>query len=166
MSAATLILIAPCSLLIGAALQILVVRLCSARTKGILAALFCLPSLLAVAGTIPMIQAGRPLYANLFAWDGPLALVLQVDALSALFALMGAGIGGFVLVYSIGYMAHDKSATRFYATMLVFIAAFIGLVYSVNLFIFFQCFFIIVGVTSACSLAIMNMHTLSRSFVS
>jgi NADH:ubiquinone oxidoreductase subunit 5 (subunit L)/multisubunit Na+/H+ antiporter MnhA subunit len=28
---------------------------------------------------------------------------------------MGTGLGGFVLLYSIGYMAHDKSATRFYA---------------------------------------------------
>ena len=54
------------------------------------------------------------------AWDGPLALVLHVDALSALFAFMGAAIGGLVLLYSIGYMARDRSATRFYATMLVF----------------------------------------------
>ncbi len=161
MSAATLILIAPCSLLIGAALQILVVRLCSARTKGILAALFCLPSLLAVAGTIPMVQAGKPLYADLFAWDGPLALVLQVDALSALFALMGAGIGGFVLVYSIGYMAHDKSATRFYATMLVFIAGFIGLVYSANLFIFYLCWEVI----GLCSFSLVGFWYTNREAV-
>jgi NADH:ubiquinone oxidoreductase subunit 5 (subunit L)/multisubunit Na+/H+ antiporter MnhA subunit len=161
MSAASLILIAPCSLLIGAALQVLVVRLCSARTKGILAVLFCLPSLLAVAGTIPMVQAGRPLIANLFAWDGPLALVLQVDALSALFALMGAGIGGFVLVYSVGYMAHDKSATRFYATMLVFIAAFIGLVYSANLFIFYLCWEVI----GLCSFSLVGFWYTNREAV-
>ncbi len=105
----------------GAALQILVARLCSARTKGILAALFCLPSLVAVAAMVRLVRAGQAIDVNLSSWDGPLALVLHVDALSVLFALMGAGIGGFVLLYSIGYMAHDKSATRFYATMLVFI---------------------------------------------
>jgi multicomponent Na+:H+ antiporter subunit A len=52
---------------------------------------------------------------------------------------MGACIGGFVLLYSVGYMAHDKSATRFYVTMLVFIGGFITLVYSANLFIFYLC---------------------------
>jgi NADH:ubiquinone oxidoreductase subunit 5 (subunit L)/multisubunit Na+/H+ antiporter MnhA subunit len=139
MSAANLILIAPCSLLVGAALQILVAKLVSARTKGILAALFCLPSLVAVIAMVRLVQTGQAIDLNLFGWDGPLALVLHVDALSVLFALMGAGIGGFVLLYSISYMAHDKSATRFYATMLVFIAGFIGLVYSANLFIFYLC---------------------------
>jgi multicomponent Na+:H+ antiporter subunit A len=43
------------------------------------------------------------------------------------------------MLYSIGYMAHDKSATRFYASMLIFIGGFIGLVYSSNLFIFYLC---------------------------
>src|ERR1019366_1706882 len=139
MSAVTLILMAPCSLLMGAALQILVAKLCSARTKGILAALFCLPAVLAVVGTIRLVQAGQAIDLNVFGWDGPLALVLHVDALSVLFALMGAGLGAFVLLYSIGYMAHDKSATRFYASMLIFIGGFIGLVYSANLFIFYLC---------------------------
>src|SRR5215469_2078118 len=139
MSAATLILIAPCSLLLGAALQILAAKLVSARTKGILATLFCLPSLAAVAALVRLVQTGQAIDVTLFGWDGPLALVLHVDALSVLFALMGAGIGGFVLLYSIGYMAYEKSATRFYATMLVFIGGFIGLVYSANLFILYLC---------------------------
>src|SRR6266567_2976279 len=101
MSAVTLILIAPCSLLLGAALQILVAKLCSARTKGILAALSCLPAVLAVIGTVPLVQAGQALDFNVFGWDGPLALVLHVDALSVLFALMGAALGAFVLLYSV-----------------------------------------------------------------
>src|SRR5579862_4797253 len=143
MSAVNLILVAPCSLLLGAVLQILVAKLVSARVKGILAALFCLPSLIAVATTVRLIQAGQALDIHVFTWDGPLDLVLHVDALSVLFALMGTGIGGFVLLYSIGYMAHEKAATRFYATMLVFIGGFIGLVYSANLFIFYLCWEVI-----------------------
>ena len=139
MSAVNLILIAPCSLFLGAALQILVARLCSARTKGILAVLSCLPAVLAVVGTIPLVKAGQAIDVNILQWDGPLAVVLHVDALSVLFALMGAGLGGFVLLYSIGYMAHDKAATRFYASMLIFIGGFIGLVYSANLFLFYLC---------------------------
>jgi multicomponent K+:H+ antiporter subunit A len=139
MNVATLILIAPCSLLFGAVLQILAARLFSARTKGILAALFCLPAVLAVVATIPLVKAGQAVDLNLLSWDGPLALAFHVDALSVLFAFMGAGLGGAVMLYSIGYMAHDKSATRFYASMLIFIAGFIGLVYSSNLFIFYLC---------------------------
>ncbi len=139
MTAVTLILAAPCSLLLGAVLQILVARLCSARTKGILAAISCLPAVLAVAAMVPRVQSGQAFDINLRQWDGPLALVLHVDALSVLFALMGSGLGGIVLLYSIGYMAHDKAATRFYASMLIFIAGFIGLVYSANLFLFYLC---------------------------
>ena len=141
MTAATLVLIAPCSLLLGAALQILVARLCSSRTKGILAFLTCLPAVFAVVavGMMHSVQAGQAVEVNLLQWDGPLALVLHVDALSVLFAFMGTALGAFVLLYSIGYMAHDKSATRFFASMLVFIAGFVGLVYSANLFLFYLC---------------------------
>ncbi len=135
----SLILIAPCSLLLGAALQILVARIFSARTKGILAVVTCLPALLAVAGIVPLVQAGHAVEFNLLQWDGPLALVLHVDALSVLFAFMGAWLGAFVLLYSIGYMAHDRSATRFYCTMLIFIGGFIGLVYSANLLFLYLC---------------------------
>ena len=135
----TLILIAPCSLLLGAALQILVGRLCSARAKGILAFLTCMPAIFAVIGMAPAVRSGQSIDLHLLPCDGPLALVLHVDALSVLFAFMGAVIGGLVLLYSIGYMAHDKSATRFYALMLIFIGGFISLVFSANLFIFYLC---------------------------
>jgi multicomponent Na+:H+ antiporter subunit A len=139
MDAATLVLIAPCTLLLGAALQILVTRLCSARAKGILALLTCLPAIFAVIGLAPAVRNGQSIDLHPLPWDGPLALVLHVDALSVLFAFMGAVIGGLVLLYSIGYMAHDKSATRFYAIMLLFIGGFISLVFSANLFLFYLC---------------------------
>ncbi len=139
MTAATLILIAPCSLLLGALLQLLVARLCSARTKGILAFLSCVPAIFAVVGIMNSVRSGQAVDLTLFQWDSPLVLVLHVDALSVLFAFMGACIGGLVLLYSIAYMAHDKAATRFYCTMLIFIGGFIGLVYSANLFIFYLC---------------------------
>ena len=139
MNAASLVLIAPCSLLLGAVLQLLVARLCSARTKGILAFLSCVPAILAVTVIMNSVRSGQAIDLTLFQWDSPLALVLHVDALSVLFAFMGSCIGGLVLLYSIGYMSHDKSATRFFCTMLIFIGGFIGLVYSANLFIFYLC---------------------------
>jgi multicomponent Na+:H+ antiporter subunit A len=84
-----------------------------------------------------------------------------VDALSILFALMGTGLGGFVLLYSIGYMAHDKAATRFYASMLVFIAGFVGLVYSANLFFFYLCW----EVVGLCSFSLVGFWYTNREAV-
>ena len=161
MTAATLLLVAPCSLLLGAALQILVARLCSARTKGILAFLACVPAMFAVIGMVPSVRSGQAIELNLFQWDSPLALVLHVDALSVLFAFMGSSIGALVLLYSIGYMAHDKAATRFYCTMLIFIGGFVGLVYSANLFIFYLCWELV----GLCSFSLVGFWYTNREAV-
>src|SRR5690349_14437572 len=104
MTAVTLILVAPCSLLLGAILQLLAARLCSAKAKGILAVLFCLPSLLAVIATAPHVFAGQAIDFTVQQWHLPATIAIHVDALSLFFALMGTVIGGFVLVYSVGYM--------------------------------------------------------------
>jgi multicomponent Na+:H+ antiporter subunit A len=161
MTAATLIVLAPCSLLVGAVLQVLIARLCSARTKGILAVLTCLPAVIAVVGMLKYVQSGQAVELNLFGWDGPLALVLHVDALSVLFAFMGACLGGIVLLYSVGYMAHDKSASRFYFSMLVFIGGFIGLVYSANLLFFYLCWEVI----GLCSFTLVGFWYTNREAV-
>src|SRR6266496_5125885 len=108
----TLVLLAPCSLLAGALLQILSARLLSARAKGYLAVLCSLPALVAVLALIPLIRSGQAIDVRPFLWDGPLSLALHVDALSVLFAFMGTAIGGVVLLYSVSYMAEDSAATR------------------------------------------------------
>ncbi len=161
MDDSSLILIAPCALMFGALLQILVARLCSARTKGILAVLACLPAVAAVAGMVRLVQAGRSVELNLLQWDGPLALVFHVDALSVLFAFMGASIGALVLLYSVAYMAHDRSATRFYCTMQLFIGGFIALVYSANLFLLYLCWEVI----GLCSFSLVGFWYTNREAV-
>ena len=161
MKAETLILIAPSSLLLGAALQILVARLFNARTKGILAFLTCLPAVVSVAGLVGWVKAGRAVDLTVLHWDGLLDLVFHVDALSVFFALMGTGLGAFVLLYSIGYMAHDKAATRFYASMLIFIGGFVGLVFSANLFVFYLCWELV----GLCSFSLVGFWYTNREAV-
>ena len=161
MNAENLILIAPCSLLVGAALQILAAKLLNARAKGILAFLTCLPAVAAVAALVVSVKDGRAVDLTVLHWDGLLNLVFHVDALSVLFALMGTGLGAFVLLYSIGYMAHDKAATRFYATMLVFIGGFVGLVYSANLFVFYLCWELV----GLCSFSLVGFWYTNREAV-
>src|ERR1039458_6338363 len=75
---------------------------------------------------------------------------------------MGAGIGALVLLYSVGYMAHDRSATRFYCTMLLFIGGFIGLVYSANLFVLYLCWEVI----GLCSFSLVGFWYTNREAVS
>jgi len=139
MTASILVLVAPVALLAGAVLELLFSRVLSSRGKGILAALAALPALLAVLAFAPIVSSGRATDLSLGSWDGPLQLAFHVDALSVLFAFMGTALGGAVLLYSIGYMAAEKATTRFFSTMLLFIAAFVALVYSSNLFVFYLC---------------------------
>jgi multicomponent Na+:H+ antiporter subunit A len=135
----TLVLLALMPILAGIVLQLLAARLLSSRAKGILALICCLPSLGAVVATLVRIWQDGPIDFTAFAWDGPLALVFHVDALSLMFALMGTALGSIVLLYSIDYMAEDRAATRFYAMMLTFICGMVGLVYSANLFFLYLC---------------------------
>lgn len=139
----TLALIAPCSLMAGAILQLLLGRLLSARAKGCLAVLCALPALAAVLALLPIVKGGQGVDTRPLSWDGPLALVLHVDGLSVLFAFMGTLIGAIVLLFSIGYMAEDRATTRFYAIMLTFIGGLVGLVYSANLFLMYFCWEIV-----------------------
>ena len=138
-SSAVLIVLPTSVLCAGALLEILLAPFLTSRGKGILATLCALPAVAGVVALLPVIRSGNVVHVVLLPWDGPLAVVLHADALSALFAFMGTGLGAIVLLYSIGYMAHDGAATRFYATMLVFIAAFVALVYCANLFLVYLC---------------------------
>jgi len=138
-SSEVLVLLGVLPLAAGVLLQLFAAKILSSRAKGVLALVCCLPSTLAVVVTLVRVLHGGPIDFNAMPWDGPLALVLHVDVLSLMFALMGTVLGAAVLLYSIGYMAHDRSATRFYAFMLTFICGMVGLVYSANLFMLYLC---------------------------
>ena len=147
-----LVLLPLVALLCGAALELVLARVLSNRAKGWLAVAACLVALGGVFALWPTTYHGQVVNWRPIAWDGPLTLAFHVDGLSELFALMGAGIGLAVLVYSVGYMARDRSATRFYVFMLVFIAGLINLVYSADLFVMYAswelvglCSFFLVG---------------------
>ena len=135
----TLVSAVPVFLAAGVVLQLILARALSSRLKGVLALLCSMPALGAVASLVPAVRSGAAIDVRLLPWDGPLAMVLHVDALSVLFALMGTGIGAIVLLYSVAYMAGDRSATRFYALMLTFIGGLVGLVWSANLFLMYAC---------------------------
>ena len=136
----------------GAALQAVLSRLLTNKVKGWLAFGTSVVALAAVLALWLSVYRGHTLDLRLSGWDGPLTLSYHVDGLAQLFALMGAGIGAAVLLYSIGYMAEDRSATRFFILMQIFIAGLINLVYASNMLLMYAsweliglCSFLLVG---------------------
>src|SRR5215475_2436014 len=57
---------------------------------------------------------------------------LLLDPLSICFVLLITGVGSLILIYSVGYMAHDTDRRRFFGYMDLFIAAMLLLVLSDN----------------------------------
>ena len=137
----------------GIVLQLALARVLSPRAKGWLALAAGLGALAGVLAAWPVVGGGGALDVALGAWDGPVQLAYRVDALGFLFALMGAGIGAAVLLYAVGYMAHEaQGTTRFYALVLVFVAGLVHLVYAADLFLVYLswevvglCSFLLVG---------------------
>ena len=70
-----------------------------------------------------------------------------VDPLSVFMCNVVAWIGALILLYSLGYMAGDKSLTRYWFFMLLFIGSMIGLVMADN-FLLLYIFWEMVGLCS------------------
>ncbi|MCL4846837.1 MAG: putative monovalent cation/H+ antiporter subunit A [Acidobacteria bacterium] len=66
-----------------------------------------------------------------------ITLSFHLDGLSLLFALIVAGIGALVLIYSGAYMAGDRHTGRLYAFLLIFMAAMIGVVTADNVILLY-----------------------------
>jgi NADH-quinone oxidoreductase subunit L len=80
--------------------------------------------------------ADRSRDLHLFSWipvDGFQANIgILLDPLSICFVLLITGVGSLILIYSIGYMAHDPERRRFFGYLNLFIAAMLLLVISDN----------------------------------
>ena len=76
-----------------------------------------------------------------------IALSFALDGLSLLFALLITGVGALVLVYTNGYLSGHPHLGRFYAWMMLFMAAMLGLVLADNLILLFV-FWELTGISS------------------
>ena len=88
-------------------------------------------------------------FAWRFAWlpEAGLNLSLRVDGLALLFVLLVLAIGLLVILYARYYLAPEDSLARFYATLMVFMAAMLGIVMSDNLLLL-AVFWELTGITS------------------
>jgi len=73
---------------------------------------------------------------HLYSWipvaDFQVNLNLLVDQLSICFVLLITGVGSLIIIYSVGYMAHDPERRRFFGYMNLFLAAMLLLVLGDN----------------------------------
>lgn len=72
---------------------------------------------------------------------------IQMDAISQLMLLIVTGVGGLIHIYSYGYMAEDRSVSRFFASLSLFTFSMLGIVLASNfvqMFIFWE----LVGLSS------------------
>src|SRR5256712_2899743 len=85
--------------------------------------------------------ANETLRATLFPWiaagDFTVSSGLLMDRLSALMALVVAGVGFLIHVYSIGYMADDSAYSRYFAYLNLFVGSMLLLVLGGNLLVLF-----------------------------
>ena len=82
----------------------------------------------------PAIMGGRELYA-FTPWvpEIGLNLGLRLDGLSLLFALLITGIGLLIILYAHFYLGQDDPVGKFYSTLMLFMAAMLGIALSDNL---------------------------------
>jgi NADH-quinone oxidoreductase subunit L len=60
------------------------------------------------------------------------SLGLLIDPLSICFVLLITGVGSLIIIYSVGYMGHDRDRRRFFGYMNLFVASMLLLVISDN----------------------------------
>ncbi|TET20798.1 MAG: NADH-quinone oxidoreductase subunit L, partial [Candidatus Aminicenantes bacterium] len=98
-------------------------------------------SVISLVGLLQTSPENYPLVKNLFSWihagSFKADLSFQLDPLSAVMALVVTGVGFLIHVYSVGYMANDKSYSRYFTYLNLFTFAMLILVMSSNVVLMF-----------------------------
>ena len=97
----------------------------------------------------PVVMAEPFVMKTLWAKIGniELAMGVLVDPLTAMMLIVVTTVSLLVQIYSVGYMAHDPGAGRFFAFLSLFASSMLGLVISVN-FLQMYAFWELVGLCS------------------
>src|SRR5215472_137033 len=87
------------------------------------------------------LPAGSTLFCPLWRWLGAgsfhVELGLRVDALSGVMVMVVSGVGAFIHLYSVGYMAHDDDYARYFTYLNLFALSMLILVLADNLVMMF-----------------------------
>lgn len=125
------------------------------NTSAVIAIAFSSLSFLLAVGVLlavirgPIVMADPFVMKTLWAKIGhiELAMGVLVDPLTAMMLMVVTTVSLLVQIYSVGYMAHDPGAGRFFAFLSLFASSMLGLVISVN-FLQMYAFWELVGLCS------------------
>lgn len=125
---------------VGGALALALWTSASRAAAAGLAGAVALGALAVVAALAPQAHGGPVLHASA-PWLPALGLSLsfRLDGLAWLFALLITGIGALVVLYAAWYLGDDDPAPRFFATLLAFMAAMLGVVLAADLILLVVC---------------------------
>ena len=91
--------------------------------------------------TLMTLPVGSALFCPLWRWleagSFHVELGLRVDALSAVMVMIVTGVGAFIHLYSVGYMAHDDDYARYFTYLNLFALSMLILVLADNLAMMF-----------------------------
>jgi NADH-quinone oxidoreductase subunit L len=98
-------------------------------------------ALVAFLGSLKISPEEFPIVKTLFPWIGAgsfqAGFSFQFDPLSTVMVLVVTGVGFLIHLYSVGYMAHDKGYTRYFAYLNLFTFAMLILVLASNMVLMF-----------------------------
>ncbi|HYN60805.1 MAG TPA: NADH-quinone oxidoreductase subunit L [Rubrivivax sp.] len=89
---------------------------------------------LSAGGYAPLVEVA---YRWALIGDTPFEIAFYFDRLTAVMALVVTGVGSVIHIYSVGYMAHDKSFGRFFAYLNLFLFFMLLLVLGRSLLVLF-----------------------------
>ncbi len=118
----------------------------------ILAIVFALVTAVLSLMLLPLVGAQTVLTLPAGRYFGDFTFVL--DGLGVFLAIVAAGIGALAVIFSVDYMEGEAQLGRYYALILLFIGAMIGLVLTGSLLLLF--FFW--EITAFCSYALISFH--------
>lgn len=104
----------------------------SAKIRNLAAILFVSISFLASASLVaPILSGTTPTFSA--KWVLGFDPIFTSDALGVLMALVSSFLGIIIILYSFGYIQHDKNQNEYYMMVVLFLGSMTGLVYSQNL---------------------------------
>ncbi|MFA5139895.1 MAG: NADH-quinone oxidoreductase subunit L [Elusimicrobiota bacterium] len=104
----------------------------SEKARNAFAVVLASAMLASVLSLIPPVWAGAMPRAELALPLG-FDLIFKADPLAVFMAAVSALVGLFIVIYSLGYIAHYPNQTEYYVMVLLFLGSMMGLVFSMNL---------------------------------
>ncbi|MCS7172013.1 MAG: DUF4040 domain-containing protein [Armatimonadetes bacterium] len=125
------------------------------RSAGWVSLLVSMATLASVGSLVPPVAEGRAIEVSLTWFPGiGVWYALRADGLGVLFSLLVAGVGVLIILYAMPYMAHERRTPAFFAFLLLFMGAMLGVVLAddlVVLYVFWE-------LTSLSSFLLIGFH--------